>query len=194
MATYSDDFEAGDTYPSNDIGANWTIFDGNLSIFQGQVVGNSIGFALYSAGTFAADQYSEVTLSFSAGGQTALVRAAGGDYYYGIIQTGVSTYSITKVVGGSSTTLASGSGTAAVGDVLRLEISGSAITLKNNGSTIDSVSDSSLTSGKAGLGSTDPGFRIDVWGGGDFSTFTPSAAFLKPNVLRPRIFAPGVAR
>lgn len=163
MADYTDDFERG----NGTLGSNWTAVDGTMQIFNGTACGNASGDSKYSGASFSNDQYSEVVTNNAANNTYVLVRANGADYYYAIVRASFGDYHVNKWVGGVDTNLVNGSVSSAIGDTIRLEISGTGLTLKLNGATVDTASDSSIASGSPGIGSSDPGSRIASWAGGD---------------------------
>ena len=87
-------------------------------------------------------------------------------YFVGLL--GNNTYQIFRRVLGTATSLASGSYTWANNDVLRIEVSGATITLKVNGSTVASATDSNITSGLyTGIGFADIVYQSDNFEAGD---------------------------
>lgn len=170
------------------LGGNWSTITGAGApqIDTNAVRTNAVGtdsVARYSATTFPNNQYSQVkvtALDASATGSGAIVRAASGtnDYYlvYAEVLFG-STAQLTlrKFVGGSSTLIASSTETFALNDTLYLEVSGTTLKVKVNGTTISALTstDSAHSSGWAGVvvfvdsGSTADA-KLDDWEGGDF--------------------------
>lgn len=173
---------------SGDLGSNWGVVTGftskTLAISSNQVgpgsSESSLCFQYWSADTFANDQYSEakvlaistsvyivaVTVRSSSG---ALTQYSGG--FMGSVY-GDTHPRIWKWVSGSRTDLAVNSGVdIAANDVIRLEVSGTGLTLKVNGVSQVTTTDSSVTSGKPGLEAQNSlgngTVLIDDWAGGD---------------------------
>jgi len=133
------------------------------------------------------DQYAEVTAetTTSAGfspGLLAVVRAqsAANSFYYAYIVCGVGDAQISKSVAGTDTTLVSGTiALVTAGDVFRLVVSGTLLTLLQNGTQVLQFSgDSTFASGSAGIG----GFagvvsncQTPLWAGGTAIISTPVA-------------------
>lgn len=167
------------------------------------------------AGAFTNDQYAELTL-VTLSGDTAskefglIVRAsadtdAGADYYewYASQSTSPRPMTLRKVVNGTATDLDTTHPVAWVdGDVMTLEVVGSApatITGYRNGTSVVSVTDSALASGKPGVtmrgisgGSGGP--WLDTWVGGNVTTGAALAgAVTLDDVLAAGAFASGAA-
>lgn len=140
--------------------ANWTIVAGAFVLnnaFGNGVRQNASGancLAFWNADTFGPDQYSQV----------AVITNITGGVYMGCavrIQSGSATcYSLTYDNGGLyinkwnsgtatqlGTTMASPSG----GDIIKIGVVGSSITAYSNGTPLQTVTDSLITSGQAGL-------------------------------------------
>lgn len=132
-------------------------FIANVSTTQTQTV--------YSAGTWSANQYAEVTMSgvFTANfvGPSVRSNISGDCYSVSAIINNVSTTVYLSVFNsGTATTVATASPTVADGDVIRVEVtgtgSGTRLVVKQNGSTIISSIDPGGTyvnSGNPGIGS-----------------------------------------
>jgi hypothetical protein len=174
MADYTDDFNRAS------LGGNWTIMGGNFTIEESTWVEphcpTDIGGCRYSAGTFANDQYSEITvkgvLAFQGIGPLVRANGAANNFYCAYSNSG--TTAIRKITSGSSSQLATTSATLAAGDVLRIEVTGSspaALVVKINGTSVLTYDDSSspFTSGEAGMSGYGESFSqgIDAWAGGD---------------------------
>lgn len=138
----------------------------------------------WTGDTFDNDQYSQATITNNQNStyQGVAVRCSGTDN--GSNLTAYIFYSapndgcyIDKYVNGSFVSTLAGPGTAfAVNDVVRLEVSGNALTGKVGGVTRLSVTDSSspIASGAAGIGcnSGSVNARLDNWEGGNLSVAT----------------------
>lgn len=141
------------------LGANWTITSGNFSMpGSTAAMANALGGhsgAFWNADTFAADQYAEIVISNASYdgymGVEVRVNTGGADtryFYHGSLfeQT------LGKLVAGVYTQL--GNTTVnpfANGDVIRLEVSGTTLTAKQNGVVRFSVTDASIGSGQTGI-------------------------------------------
>jgi hypothetical protein len=145
----------------------------------------------YNGVTFANNQYSQVTLanSVSTGGAGTgvgvTVRASAvARTYYRVVCASAGT-ELGVMNAGSYTALKSDATAWTVGDTVRLEVSGTSLTVKRNGSTISALSttDSAIASGRAGIansGISSAGVRVDDWDGGDLvagsSSVSPSVS------------------
>ena len=183
MATLaSDNFNRAD----GGLGSNWTTIPGRGDL---QIVGNLVQSggsneysATYSAVTWPNDQWSQcVAVAAVDGGNEIgpVVRGStSADTKYqasvhGALGGSVVTR-IQKFISGSYSLIADSTATVNPGDILYLEAVGTTITLKVNGSTVASTTDTDIASGNAGLciyngTGTDTGNQIDDWSGGDFS-------------------------
>lgn len=100
---------------------------------------------------FDPDQFAEITVdSTVTGGPGVLVRMSSGDGY-GARPVGDGTLEIVRFDSGSATSLASGGTEPTVGQVLRLEVSGTSLTCKVNGTTQVSTTDSNHSTGAPGV-------------------------------------------
>lgn len=174
----TDDFNRAN---SSTLGANWTAQSGvsSMSILSNQadVVDNRGNY--YSNATWPNDHWSQATILTTANILHASVRvrcATAADTYYngGANPTdfGNKNRRIWKTVAGTRTSLGSQATDVVANDVIYLEAQGTALVFKVNGTTVVSVTDSSIASGNAGLGgrnfaSDSP--KYDDWSGGDFS-------------------------
>lgn len=183
MAVYTDDFNRANA----NLAAPWGTMSGEVTF---AVVANQCtptgglgsDAANYYNNVFGNDQYSQFVLKALSGG-TPSTDSGGGPavrcstsartYYRIIIHAAASNNTvIAKFVAGAFS-LVSGYATVpwAVNDVVRVEVSGTRITVKRNGSSVLSFTDSSIASGVAGIdySSAITGFTIDDWEGGDLS-------------------------
>lgn len=137
--------------------------------------------AFWSANAFAADQFSQFTVISAKGSIFALSPAvrltlAGG--YECAFKSGISNATgIYKLTGTSSYLLSGGvTQTLSADDVLRCEIQGSTITQYHNGAVLQTVTDSTYTSGSPGfVNFSDAGaasISIDNWSGGNLHPIT----------------------
>ena len=114
---------------------------------------------IYTGRTWADDQSSTIVTStvlhFTS--LTLLVRASSTTetFYLGQFHFdngfGPGTFSLTKAVDGVFTSLATLAGTVNFADVLRLEVTGTALTFKQNGTTVLTANDSEITGGSPGV-------------------------------------------
>jgi hypothetical protein len=201
MATAQDLFNRAD---SSDLGANYT---GCLALRNaivsnkcaGGSSGNSTG-DFYTATTFANDQYAEAIISGKAALNyfSVLGRGAGSAATRNVYQCtlgGSNEYYISKLLlGVTQAGEVAGTTSFADGDVLRLEVSGTTtvtVTLKKNGVTIDTLTDSSspIASGYTGLeffwGTAGTRPTFDNFDTGDLSS-GPSIAVLAQSHYRRR--------
>ena len=173
----TEDFTAGD-YTNIATLANWTSNIVGLMTVSNQCTSYQHGLAHWDADTFSPNQYSEVTIvqnyTYHGMGVAVLCDASTGDgyAYYG----DDSASQIIEIVSGSDSTLSSGLSAFANSDVIKLEssVSGSTTTLTAyiNDAEEDSTTDTSFTSGYAGVyGQNDAGTQayIDNWTGDDLA-------------------------
>jgi len=166
--------------------ANWVFvddgpFDAEWTITSNSVYASLGGFTQtwWAGDTFDNDQYAEaeiVSIDDTVSGQFGVaVRCDTGGttrtFYYFIFRNFAGGNRILgKVVAGTDTVLDSEAGDLAVNDVLRLEVSGTSLSAKVNDTEILSATDSSITSGAAGLAATNTTSttnRLDNWEGGN---------------------------
>lgn len=131
-------------------------------------------FAYDTANTYNDDQYSqEVINSLTGGSPEPIIRASGtgntGSGYF-TYYTGAA-IGIGKYVGGAFTDKGSSAGSYTAGDLVRIEATGTNLTVKKNGASATTATDSGLTSGAAGPGldGSSP-ILIDDWEGGNMVT------------------------
>lgn len=196
MASATDNFNRAD---SSDLGTNWSVQtgEGAWKIVSNQAEPSSLeGDAVenYNAITFANDQYSEATikaLTAAAGlgrgpGVACRCSTSAHTYYRSIATTTVSgdNHELLKVVAGSYTSLATADADFAINDVMRIEAQGTTIRTKKNGTTQISVTDSSIASGRGGVGysSSAESAQLDDWAGGDLA-----AGSLPPRRRKPML-------
>ena len=138
----------------------------------------------YDAAASSANQYSEVQLTVSVpfdGGPA--VRIGSGATLNNYVVSAAGNYY--KYVAGSFTDLGAHGDTWSTNDYVRLEASGSTLTLKRDTTTPatttrDDVTDSSLSSGQPGLNAYAPYTAFDNWTGGDISGAISTHAAEKP--------------
>jgi len=186
---------------------NWTDFAGStrrMRIASNQLTVGSAGiddFAAWNADTFVNDQYSQIVIKAISNGQYLgpAVRCSlvASTCYFAYADDGSDGIYIVKRVIGVSTDLNTSLGVGwAVNDVIRLEVSGSNLTLKKNGSTVLTASDSDIASGAAGV----CGFGTytvplaDTWEGGNLVAAAATSSKLYISGHRPAPFKPGLGR
>jgi hypothetical protein len=178
----------------NPITGNWTTvapvgsITGTVQILSHTATeGSTTAFALafWNAVAFPSNQYSE--MSFSSFGSSSAdgpsVRStSGGNCYATVYVNSASQLYIIKITAGSLTVLTGPvSVTFHLGDVLRLEAIGTALTAKINGVSQLSTTDSTFTSGAAGMffsGNGAASGASQYWAGGDFTTTTSGIFFI----------------
>ena len=172
MILVSDDFTRAD---ANDLGANWTAVLGTAGIVSNQcgpktfdVNGQSV--QRYSAVTWPADQFSEITLidnAVSSGAQGPAVRYAdSADTGYVCFCNNTSGTNLAKKIAGVFTGLATLPAFNS-GDVVRLAIRGTELTVYRNGIVVATATDSAIASGSASLNCGIATARLtDNWYGG----------------------------
>lgn len=184
----SDNFVRAD---SAGLGANWTTqSDGNsFDVSGNKAVPHSLDSDcgdIYTGAAFPNDQYSEITigaLTSSTGGTGpgVMVRASTSQLtrYRCVVcnpGSGGTTIELAKEVNGAYTPLGTAGTAVVVGDRLRLEVHGTAISVfvndvNTNIGGSSSVTDASISSGGAGIiySSTASSASITNWIGGDFN-------------------------
>lgn len=190
---------ATDSFPGADapnLGGNWTTAKGanSLGIIStqcGLVSTFDIEGNYYSAVSAPNDQYSQATIKTLPSLEAAVTvrNITSGttlnSYHAGCNPNdfgGANTTSrIWKNVAGASTSLGTGSTTLAVGQVWRLEVSGTTLTFKINGAVEITLTDNALGSGQFGLfGASGTLIALfDDWEGGDFLTAGASIMWVK---------------
>jgi hypothetical protein len=114
---------------------------------------------IYAGRTWADDQSSSIVVSTvkKATSLSVLVRTSSSEetFYLGEFHfndgLGAGTFNLDKFIDGTSTNLATVSGTVNFADVLRLEVTGTTINFKQNGATVLTANDSSITGGSPGI-------------------------------------------
>jgi hypothetical protein len=195
----SDNFTAAANAGLAAYSANWTVNAGTFAVnAAGDYVqcdyANAYAVARWNADAFGADQFSEVKVSLRTGAAAACdwigpaVRIhATANTYYGVFASsnfGTNSIYLSKLVAGSLTDLAFVDGLAvAAGDVLRLEVTGSSLTVKRNGVAIaglTNITDASIAAGSAGIcGYGEPADTVswmDDWQGGNLGAAGVSGA------------------
>lgn len=139
------------------------------------------------------DQYSECTLGAAlASGQYIglAVRCQAGsalNYYCVLITLGSNNVLLARSVSGTGTTLSTGTATFTVGDVIRLSVQGTTLTVYKNGTSILTATDSTYTSGFPGLASfalTNSVYFSGPWNGGSLVSPSSGTSDLAINSLQ----------
>lgn len=168
----SDNFNRADQNP---LAGNWTKITSslNLKILSNQI--SSIGSAdskyLWNADTFNADQYSQCRPTVFVGGQLACVRASAPNNAY-VVRMATSYLDIEKYVEGVRTILGSSYSYSMNGttDVAKISVVGTTLQRYMNGTAVGgAVTDASLSSGRAGIGTLSNPRTLDDWIGGNMA-------------------------
>lgn len=147
----SDDFNRA----NGALGADWASFFGGITVSGNAALGGSlVSAARWTASTFAADHWSEATISGFASGTTypgvAVRLDASGNGYYIAIDSG-NAY-VQRLTGGVEFSIATRSTSWANGDVMRLEVVGTTLKVFKNGTQVGTdVTDATYSSGQPGL-------------------------------------------
>jgi hypothetical protein len=188
--TFSDNFNRSD----GAIGANWSTIStmSEMVISSNTVTNNNPGSAFsgsfYSAGSFSgSDQYSEAVIAVVStdafNGSGVAIRASGAASGYLAMTSSHASHGVRLQRAGTGwVDIDTAEPRPANGDVLRLEVSGSTVLVKLNGTTRITYNDGTpLTGGAPGVFSFLYG-SMDDWSGGDSSGGDPPGA--KPLCLR----------
>jgi len=172
----TDDFNRANANP---VGTPWVQLDNNVAniriISNEAACGAGGGIAYYGDNTFASNQYAQVKITSVVtaaenGGPVVRAQNSGGGNAYVLFVTDATTAKVYKTIAGVWTQLgANCSGTFAQNDILRLEVSGSTLTPKLNGTAISGCerTDTVLTVGRPGAYMDGADWRLDDWAGGD---------------------------
>lgn len=153
------------------LSGSWTVAQGACSRAADDFFTSDAGEnqAFWNADTFNANQYSQAVVQVTTGYPFLSVRLSGSgattDGYTGISEGSFG--GIYRVDNGVRTLLASFSRSNTVGELHRLEISGTGLTYKVDGSTIQTTTDNIYASGSAGLGGFSSAVYWDDWEGGN---------------------------
>lgn len=164
-------------------GASWARSDGdNIPIISNQAgkASGGTGYALFynTAATWPNNHWSQLTIKILANatdegmGPSVRMQATGGAGNAYFVQASTTETRLYKKIAGAFTQLGSDAAACAVNDVLYIEVQGTTIVVKINGTTVITVTDASISSGNAGIWSSEGGTAadaIDDWSGGDFS-------------------------
>jgi len=164
----------------------WATVVGAATVFSGGAIAEaSVACLRWSGDTFANNQYALCT-SVASGANTdqgagVCVRAQSGANSYYFVRFHTSRIKTGIMNAGTETVWDTSVSTRTAGYVLRLEISGTAITSFYNGTQIYTTTDSTFSSGSAGIAFNGYNYAdiIDNWEGGDIG-----AAAGHPTMLR----------
>lgn len=177
----TDNFNRADQNP---LATNWTDAGDTspLKLLTNQIVPSNVSndcSAFYNAVAFPNDQYSQITMASAesgGGGQGGGpgVRMATSKNYYRLVgdKAASTNWELAKKVAGTYTQIGTATQSWSDGDTIYIEIKGTQIVTKKNGTGFGSwATDSSLANGKAGItySSTSSTWACDNWEGGDFA-------------------------
>lgn len=177
------------------LGADWTDIGATpISVAANQAVAagtDFISFNYWNAIAFPSNQYSQFVIGTGSIGKCywdAAVRVADVNNYYGFdVTNDGNTYNLYSTIGGAFNLLASGAYTPASGDTIRCDAKGSTIRGLINGAVVASVTDTNLTTGRAGITPASVGIAtvtLDNWEGGDFGLGLPRIIIPRQAVKR----------
>jgi hypothetical protein len=180
---YTDNFDRANENPLN---SNWTKAGTNtndLRVVSNEVIGTTNlarNAAYYSAGTFGADQYSEVSVDDDSIGpavriQTGQSYLAGYTFREGHPPEQAGLLVIYRyLTDGTGSTISSVSGSVSPGDVLRLEMEGTTLTPYKNDVEVPglAVVDTTFTTGYPGIYTWVNTVAADDWEGGGLNALS----------------------
>lgn len=181
MAVESESFTASNGTDITSVGSSiWAYGNGSsgklfvTSNALRPIVNEVIAWFARRAGTFTDDQYAQGTLTrlVNLGWAGVCVRAntAGTAYILMASSTG---YLVVRRVSFGYVQIGGASRSFSVGDIIRLEASGTTLTAKVNGATLVTITDSNIASGNPGVAcmgeSATDYSAIDDWEGGDLA-------------------------
>lgn len=179
--------------------ASWTNNNGSFAINTNSVHPNNGAVddqaAHWNADVFSNDQYSQGTIVALGAtifiGVSVRCHASAFTFYCIDSDSADGTY-LSKYVAGVYTALGSTGSVLVVSDVLKLEVSGTTLTPKKNGSllvTPGAQTDSAIASGSAGIAGAGNGTtsRLDSWEGGNLGGATTASPPFLPQRKRIRL-------
>lgn len=141
------------------LGANWTqalatVTIASSTVYQASAAADSVAF--WNADSFGNNQFSQATIvsvSSSVNYVGIAVRCAvnTGYVFFTDGASGSGHSEISRLSGGTFTTIKAIAATFATNDVIRLEVSGTTLSLYKNAGLVDTATDSNITSGAAGI-------------------------------------------
>ena len=148
--------------PNQDpLSGNWTTvsttdqFAGGLKLINQQVSfdfipGGARGHATYTAFSWSNDQFGEIMVGQqNGGGCSVILRQTGSSYYCFIAYANKSIIQLYQNQAATNFVIVSAS--VKTGDIIRAEAKGSLLTMKQNGTVLTSISDSTLSGGNIGI-------------------------------------------
>ena len=167
------------------LGSNWTQ-DTGFGIWSNYAYpGSWPSIAYWNADSFASDQYASGVIKFLMGNWLTwgpAVRVSLGKSY-SLCAHDTDKLTIRKNYEGTVTDLSTVTYTHSAGDVLRIEISGANLVGFVNGVSKVTASDSSITTGAAGLAGYSGG-DCDSWEGGNLTTTNTAGPLIDSGQLR----------
>lgn len=174
--------------------AKWTKLSGfsDVTITSNQVVADNTARAAVIttwAGS-ATDHYSQAVASTATNEGGSTIRSDAASTFYHPLITADSFMYVEKVIAGTGTIISTTAMAAlANGDTVYIEIQGTTIKTKKNGTVVNNFTDASIASGKPGIGTDTLGLVMDNWAAGDFSVAATGIA--NGSHSRPFPFTPG---
>jgi hypothetical protein len=167
VASFSDDFNRAN---STDLGAGWVEVSGDWSIISNQLSSGSAGgtIILRAAGAMATSDHSvQMTIAATAAVSHGVWARGNANITQGyLLRNDGTSWNLFSVVGGSFTSIGSYAAAAVAGDVVKLQVVGTAIKGYINGTLRISVTDSAVTTG------TSVGVRAESTSSLRFDDFT----------------------
>lgn len=189
----SDSFTRAD---SANLGTNWVVGPLPMKLASNQCVPTSTGedeYQVYDDGTFVfpTDQWAEATMFVVGGGAGTgpCLVLRGPDAFHGanfyrwaVAPLGSNAIDLTKSVSGVVTSIATINVAWVSGDVLRVEAEGSTLRTYRNGVLVDTHTDTSVVSGRPGVGysSVNTSAAIDDWSAGSLVSGPPPGPVTAP--------------
>ena len=179
MAVETETFTAGNGTDITSVGSSiWAYGNGSsgkLFVTDNRIraiVNGAIVWFARRAGTFTDDQYAQITLSklvtLSSIGVCVRANTSGTGY---MLVAASNEYYLIKLVSFSYVLMRAAGRTFNVNDILRLEVSGTTLTCKQNGTAFWTATDSAITSGNPGVADQSENASDfsagDDWEGGD---------------------------
>ncbi len=168
---FADNFDRAD---AADLGAGWTVLGAASHEISGTEVVNNSGAKhdVYATDCATDDNFSQITVGDLTSGANVRVTARVTDnnnFYRVNYVVNTTSFTLTKNVAGSFTTLGTLSVSVGTGDVVRIEVQGTTVRAVLNGVTRHIVTDTSHATGRrVGLGSSvSTTSAFDNWFGGD---------------------------
>ena len=169
MATGADNFNRADGALSGSTASDgvntWSVTGGSWAIFTNRLEWNAPGSVDFVAWMNSlpncATQTVSVVFNESDIGVVARYNVTSGIGTFYMAWASGGTYVLGKYINGSTFTTLGTGGTYALGDTITLDCNGTSLTVKQNGSTIITATDSAISTGKAGLyAGGNPGAKI----------------------------------